>query len=245
MTVRAIPLPKYYQIAEGLREQITSGRLKPNDQIPTEEALCHQYKVSRGTVQQAIRQLVQDGLIRRERGRGTFVNVLAKPESTFFTLTSFAQDMRRQGRVPATQLLIAEQISASYDVAEQLQLPIGEPVLHIVRLRLADGQPVAYETRYLAHALCPTLLEHDLEEESIHWLLVSHYQIPLVRMTHTVEIQSLTPSQAQILQVQAGTRTFFVDRLTYTTNKDEKVPAVWFQAIYRQDNYDLQAQFLT
>ena len=242
MAKRVIPLPKYYQIAEGLREKITTGELKPNDQIPTEELLCQQYKVSRGTVQQAIRQLVRDGLIRRERGRGTFVNLLTKPESTFFTLTSFAQDMQRQGRIPTTQLLIAEQIPASYDVAERLQLPIGEPVLHIVRLRLANNQPVAYETRYLAQVLCPTLLEHDLEKESIHWLLVSHYQIPLVRMTHTVEIQALTPSQADLLQVQAGTRAFFVDRLTYTTNQEEKIPAVWFQAIYRQDNYDLQAQ---
>ena len=239
-----IPLPKYYQIAQGLREQIASGRLKPNDQIPTEEALCHQYKVSRGTVQQAIRELVRDGLIRRERGRGTFVNQLPKPHSTFFTLISFAQDMQRQGRVPSTKVLTAEQRSASPDVAERLGLAIGEPVLVIVRLRLADGQPVAYETRYLASALCPRLLDHDLESESIHWLLVSHYQIPLVRMTHTVEIQSLTPSQAQMLHVQDGTRAFFVDRLTYTTEQDEKVPAVWFQAIYRQDNYDLQAQVL-
>ncbi|MGB0389277.1 MAG: GntR family transcriptional regulator [Ardenticatenaceae bacterium] len=240
-----IPLPKYYQIAEGLREQITSGRLKPNDQIPTEEALCRQYQVSRGTVQQAIRELVRDGLIRRERGRGSFVNQLPKPQSTFFTLTSFAQDMRRQGRVPTTQLLTAEQIPAPRDVAERLGVAVGESLLHIVRLRLADGQPVAYETRYLASALCPTLLEHDLEEESIHWLLVSHYQIPLVRMTHTVEIQALSAPQAEMLQVQAGTRAFFVDRLTYTTEQEQKVPAVWFQAIYRQDNYDLQAQFLT
>ena len=245
MGSRAIPLPKYYQIAEDLREQIRRGRLKPHDQVPTEEALCHQYHVSRGTVQQAIRQLVQDGLIRRERGRGTFVNPLPKAQSTFFTLTSFAQDMRRQGRVPTTKLLRAEEIAAPANVAERLQLPVGSPVLHIVRLRLADGQPVAYETRHLAAALCPTLLEHDLEEESIHWLLVSHYQIPLVRMTHTVEIQVLTAPQAEMLQVQAGTRAFFVDRLTYTTAQDQKVPAVSFQAIYRQDNYDVQAQILT
>lgn len=245
MAARAIPLPKYYQIAQGLREQMTSGRLKPNDQIPTEEALCHQYKVSRGTVQQAIRQLVQDGLIRRERGRGTFVNSLAKAQSTFFTLTSFAQDMQRQGRLPTTKVLTAEEIPAPPEVAERLELVVGSPVLHIVRLRLADRQPVAYETRYLASALCPTLLEHELEGQSIHCLLVSHYQIPLVRMTHTVEIQVLTAPQAELLQVQAGTRAFFVDRLTYTSEQDKKVPAVWFQAIYRQDNYDLQAQFLT
>ena len=244
MAPRAIPLPKYYQIAEDLHKQITGGLLKANDQIPTEKALCCQYNVSRGTVQQAIRQLVQDGLIRRERGRGTFVNSLPKADSTFFTLTSFGQDMRRQGRIPTTQLLTAEQIPATSEIAQRLQLTVGESVLHIVRLRLADGQAVAYETRYLAHDLCPTLLDHDLEQDSIHWLLVSHYQIPLVRMTHTVEIQQLTPTQAQLLEVKAGTRAFFVDRLTYTSDQDKKVPAVWLQAIYRQDNYDLQAQFL-
>jgi GntR family transcriptional regulator len=242
ITLRAGPIPKYYQLAEILRQQITSGLLTPGDQIPTEESLRQTHNVSRGTVREAIRLLLEEGLIRREQGRGTFVNT-AYPESNLFTLTSFDEDMRRQGRQPSTQLLTVEVIPATAEVAEHLELAVEVEVIHIVRLRLADGQPVAYETRYLAKWLCPELLDEDLQNTSIHWLLIYKYEIPLVRMTHSVEIVPLTPKQIKLLQAPPDTPAFSVDRLTYTEKEGRKYPAVWFQAVYREDNYNFKARF--
>ncbi len=237
------PLPKYYQLAAILRQQIDTGLFDPNDQLPTEDALCQTHQVSRGTVREAIRLLLEEGLIRREQGRGTFVN-LARPESTLFSLSNFAEDMRRQNRHPATHVLETEIIPATAEIAQRLELRPGEPVLHIVRLRLADGQAVVYETRYLAQSLCPDLLAEALERNSIHRLLIEKYQIPLVRMTHTVEICHLSGEQAQLLQTQPGATAFAVDRLTYTSKNEQKIPAVWFQALYREDNYNFRARFM-
>ena len=168
--------PKYIQLSALLRDQIERGELQPGDQIPTEDALGEKYRVSRGTVRQAIAILVNQGLIRREQGRGTFVNApLAGP--TFFTLTSFNDDMRRQDRQPDTRLLTAETVPASDEVSRRLAITQGEPCMHIVRLRLADNKPVAREIRYLAHSLCPSLLDDDLEAESIHSLLIHKYRM--------------------------------------------------------------------
>lgn len=244
MSIKSGPIPKYYQLAEILRHQIDSGMLNPEHQLPTEETLCQTHRVSRGTVREAIRLLIEDGLIRREQGRGTFVNA-TQPEATPFTLSSFDEDMRRQNRRPATRVLMAEVIPATLEVANRLELTVGEPIIHIVRLRLADNQPVVYETRYLAQSLCPQLLDEDLRTTSVHWLLIYKYHIPLVRMVHTVEICHLSAEQAHLLQAQPGIAAFSVDRLTYTIARERTIPAVWFQALYREDNYQIDARFQT
>jgi GntR family transcriptional regulator len=129
-------------------------------------------------------------------------------------------------------------------VTERLALTTGEPVIHITRLRLADDQPVAFECRHLAQSLCPQLIDDDLEQESIHWLLIHKYNLPLIRATHTMEARILSPEEAELLQVRAGAAAFFVDRLTYTVHDDRgERPAVWYQALYRGDEYHFKAEF--
>lgn len=236
------PLSKYYQLTQILRKRIQSGELKPGDQIPVEDALCREYGVSRGTVRQAISRLVQQGLVSRHQGRGTFVNA-PRLGPAFFTLTSFDEEMREQHRRPSTQLLALEVTPAISTIAERLELTVGEPVIHIVRLRLADDQPVVHETRYLAQALCPDLVNDDLEAESVHSLLIHKYSIPLVRTIHTVEARTLSPEETRLLQVEPGTAAFFVDRLTYTTSDKGDCPAVLYQAIYRGDDYQFKVVF--
>lgn len=241
MVLDTSPIPKYYQLAEMIRQQITEGVLQPGDQLPAEEILSQTHSVSRGTVREAIRILAKDGLLRREQGRGTFVARPKAPEATFFTLSSFDEDMQHQNRQPSSQVLHADVISAPPEVAERLKINENEPTLRIVRLQLADGQPVVHETRYLAQSLCPGLFSEDLESNSIHWLLIKKYNIPLVRMTHTVEAGSLSKAQSELLQAEPGATAFFVDRLTYTEKNGLKIPAVWFRAVYREDNYHIQA----
>jgi GntR family transcriptional regulator len=235
-----LPVPKYYQIAVSLRQQITSGKLKPSDQIPTEESLCAEFGVSRGTVQKAIQLLMDEGLIVREQGRGSFVTT-AVNSSNYFSLASFDDEMRRQQRKPSTRLLNFEEKPVSAEIGERLQLPPHSEVFHIERLRLANKQPVAYENRILAKSLCPQLADEDLENQSIHWLITQKYKIPLVRLVHTVERQPLDAYQAGVLETAVGSMAFVVDRLTFTTDGSEKIPAVLFQAAYREDNYYLQA----
>lgn len=233
-------LSKYIQIADALRGRISSGEYQENDQLPNEEALCIQFNASRGTVREAIRLLVDEGLLRREQGRGTFVNRMQR--SGMFTLTSFDEEMLRQNRMPSTKLLTAEVIPASAEVAAQLDIPRDDPVIHIVQLRLADGKPVARETRFLAHKLCPTLLDEDLVEESIHLLLVHKCNIPLVKIRHIVEIHDLSASDARLLMTAPKSLAFSVDRLSYTNLNGAISPAVWFQAVYRQEVYQFRAQ---
>jgi GntR family transcriptional regulator len=157
----------------------------------------------------------------------------------------FSEAMRRQNRIPTSHVLKAVTLPAPSVVAERLAIKTGEPAIHIVRLRLADSQPVVYEERYLAHSLCPQLMDEDLAENSIHTLIVFKYGVPLVKMTHTVEAGLLTAEQAAHLQANPGDNAFFVDRLTFTEVDGTRFPAVWFQGIYREGYFDLKAKLQT
>ena len=239
MQLQAGPVPRYHQLKEILQQRIRSGEFQPGDQFPTEERLCQEYELSRGTVRRAINILVDEGWLRREQGRGTFVT---PPSLTpvFFRLADFAEDMRARGLEPGTRVLKLHVIPASKEVAARLELTPGEEVIESARLRLASGQPMAYEVRYLAYRLCPQLLEEDLEQESVHSLLIDKYNIPLIRACHTVEARVLSEEEARLLEVEPGSAGFFVDRVTYTTHDR---PVTWYRTLYRGDEYRFTAEF--
>ena len=239
--MQSFPVPKYFQLAEQLRNQITTGEVKAGDQLPTEELLCQQFGVSRGTVQKAIALLQKEGFVYREQGRGTFVRI-NQPSTSLLTISNFDEEVHRQNRTPTTKLVTAQTEPATEQLASRLKIKASSPVIYIARLRLADNQIIAYEERYLSQMLCPQLLEEDLENHSIHWLLVHKYQIPLVRLEHTVEIGQLSQSQAEQLKAKPNSDALFIDRLTFTEKGGTRFPAVWYQAIYREDKYSMEAR---
>ena len=239
MQIRPGLVPRYYQLKQILEKRIQLGEFQPDDQFPTDESLCDEYRLSRGTVRRAIDMLVDEGRLRRQQGRGTFVTVpLLVP--VFFRLSSFNEEMRQRGRTPATQVLHLKVVPASEPVAVDLELALGEEVIEISRLRLADGQPMALETRYLAYKICPDLLNEDLEKQSIHSLLIDKYNIPLIRARHMIEARVLTTREAEVLQVSPGSAGFFVSRVTYTLNDR---PVTRYHIVYRGDEYRFTAEF--
>ena len=114
-------------------------------------------------------------------------------------------------------------------------------MIKVERLRYADGVAVVHETRYLAEVLCPALVNEDLSAKSIHHLLIDKYSIPLVKMMHTIEMHRLTQSEARLLDAEPDAPAFFVDRVTYTHEDEHNRPAVWYRAIYRADEFQLNA----
>ncbi|MCK4727089.1 MAG: GntR family transcriptional regulator, partial [Anaerolineales bacterium] len=118
-------LPFYQQLYEILHGKILRGDWQPGDMIPPESELIDSYQVSRNTVRQVLDMLVNEGLIYRQRGRGSFV---AHPtlEQTMTRIVSFTEDMHQRGFNPGTRVLSATLISAEDDNADKLQMPPGE-----------------------------------------------------------------------------------------------------------------------
>lgn len=165
---RSGPVPLYHQIARRIQEAIEHGDLPPGSRLENEIKLAEQLGLSRPTIRRAIQELVNDGLLVRRRGVGTQVvhgRVRRKVE-----LTSLYDDLQRSHQNPSTQLLLHEIIAPPDEIAEALAIAPGSEVLHIKRLRLADGVPFALLENYLP----PRFLDitaADLEQRGLYQLL--------------------------------------------------------------------------
>ncbi len=229
MKLMAGVLPKYRQLLQILRMQILDGRLAPGARLPTEEELMRTYGLARGTVRRAIEQLSAEGLVYTSQGSGTYVSA-AHPNAVPFRFTACAPAEEHRFRV-----LAKEVVPAGLPVAERLVVPLGEPLIHIARLRLAGETVLSFTERFLPQALCPGLLDEDLTQPSIHDLLVARSELPLLRATLEIEAQMLGPADAALLQAEPGTLAVVVSRTTYTAPNR---PAVWYRGLYR-DSYCL------
>jgi GntR family transcriptional regulator len=231
-------LPRYLRLADELRTWIRASGLPPRAKLPTEAELCARYGFSRGTVVRALELLERQGLIAREQGRGTFV-APPRPVHGTFRILDFSEDMRARGKTPGTRVLRVGVERPTAELAARLRLPRGERVIRIERLRLADGDPMALETRYLAYSTCPELLGEDLERESIHRLLIEKYRLPLVRAQYTISAAVLDARDAALLATAPGTPGFRVERLTFTVGDR---PVTWMVSLYRGDQYRFTAE---
>ncbi len=235
-------MPKYVQVMEIIKDDIQRQVLLADDQLPNEDELAAKYQMSRGTIRKAIAELQHMGLVRKEQGRGTFVNAL-KPVLNGFSLVEFDQSIRQQNRMPSTQTITFEIIPATKSLAEKLAVKSDTALIHLVQLRLADNIPLVYEERYFDQALCPNITLEEIEKYSIHWLLVEKYQIPLIRLMHNIEIADLPTDKFELFGLRQSVSVFAVDRLSYTRINGDIRPAVCYQALYRADDYQFHAQF--
>ena len=139
--VRADGVPIYIQIRESLRADITGGTLKRGEQLPSENELAAKYSVSRMTIRQSIEELVDEGLLYRRHGIGTFV-AFPHLQRDHTRLTNFFDKAESEGVKVQVKLLSLDVIPAAPRVAEALDLPEGSQVIRVKTLRYADGEPV-------------------------------------------------------------------------------------------------------
>src|SRR5580765_6838250 len=177
-----------------LIEQLAVG-----EAIPSERQLSSDIGVSRLTVRAALDDLVREGLLVRRRGSGTFVS---EPKiAQELTMTSFTDDMRRRGLVPASRTLELNTVSAGARLGRLLHLSPSEPVMVAKRLRLADRETMAIEELHVREALVPGLSAADLEERSFYELLHDRYGIALVSGVQTVEPTVTNEEESELLGV--------------------------------------------
>ncbi len=235
MIVRNSMMPYYYQLYDILRKQILAGIWKPGDMLPTETELLEQYELSRTTVRQSLDMLVNDGLIYRQRGRGTFVSH-PTIEQGLLRIISFTEDMRQRQMEPHTVVLSSDLIPAPDDIAEALQVAPGEEVANLERLRLADAEPMSLETSYLLHRLCPGVLRYDYAVRSLRHTLASEYDLHLVYASQKIRAVTASRKQAQVLSVEPGAALLFIERISYT---EQHVPVEFLRTYHRGDRYTL------
>jgi DNA-binding GntR family transcriptional regulator len=135
-----------------LRQAIARGTFRPGAQLPTESELCQMLGVSRTVVREALRVLEEDGLVARRHGVGTFVrdHPILKNLNFNFGITEMIESA---GMASGTSYLEIRSESADQEIAEQLRVPVGTPLVTVERVRTADGRPVVYSLDTLPESL--------------------------------------------------------------------------------------------
>jgi GntR family transcriptional regulator len=180
--------------------------------------------------------LVNEGLIYRERGRGTFV---AQPtvEQGLVRIVNFTEDMRQRGLTASSKVISAELIPAPEDIAEKLCFPVGEELGMLKRLRLGNDEPMSVEESYFIHRFCPGFLtRHDYSVTSLREAMQEDYGIHWLRATQVIRAVSSTRELAQLLKIPARVALLFVERVTYN---DQDIPVEFLRVYYRGDRYTL------
>jgi GntR family transcriptional regulator len=223
--------PLYSRIQEHIAELILTGKLAPDVKLQSERDFSEDLGVSRVTVRRAITELVNEGLLERKQGSGTYV---ARPKVTYEAgeLANYVDAMRRRNIATASQLLEFEQVAASRRLAEALEIEIGDPVYRVAILRLANRVPVVLERDFVSCARLPRLEEWDLEKSSIQDLLTDAYRITPGRISQTVEAVVATDTVAQQLRVAEGFPLLMLTRIILGNRQD---PVVYSQDFLRGD----------
>ncbi|MEU4562141.1 GntR family transcriptional regulator [Actinoplanes sp. NPDC023936] len=199
-------VPRYFRIEQALRARIAQSR--PHDPLPSEPELAREFGVSRMTARAAVTQLVNDGLVYRAPGRGTFVAVPAGPRRAD-NLIRLSEEIRKQGRKPSARVLLAELRPPTAVEATRLRLRDGD-VVAIHRVRLADDEPIAFERAIYPGALA-ALLDVDVSG-SVHEAIVGLGRTP-TRGTATLTAQPATEEDARELGVPVGAALLVEERL--------------------------------
>jgi len=207
-------VPLYQQLVDKLAAQIRRGELRPGDRVPSEREIAERLNVSRTTARLAVEELVASGLVYREQGRGTFVAASAR--NSVLGFASFSEDIRARGLKPGSRILAQELIDGDEAIHELLNLPPGEKVLRLVRLRLADSKPVAIQTAWLPARIVPGLEKRDLTNQSLFTILRQEYYIYPAWTEAELEAVEAEPPQAHLLGIAAGDPVLVVRGLTYT-----------------------------
>jgi len=209
--------PLYHQIKQHLLVQLNDGQLKAGDMLPSEAQLSAEFNVSRITVRRALKELIQQGILYTQQGKGTFAaHGLIREMSGF---RSFSEDIRSKGLRPSSQVLRFEKVPAEVEVAAHLKIETEEQIYLIQRIRLADDQPVAFETAYLPASLFPNLTKYDLSQ-SLYQLLAEQFHVYPAWADAEIQATSATAEVAQALRMRAGEPVLLAHRLSYTESFD-------------------------
>ena len=204
----------YLKLSDMLAEQIMDGTLPEGSLLPSERELCQIHGISRTTVRQALQDLSQKGYSRAIHGKGTVV-VRPQIRQELRSIYSFDEDMRRLGKHPETQIMDFVKIVPTGNIAAMMQLPLGESVYRIMRLRLVDNEPMLLETNYLPCDRFPEFTRQMLENQSLYRVLTSKYGLNMDVAEETFEPILLRPMEAQMLHIGQGALGMLVERISY------------------------------
>ena len=181
-------MTKYEKIAQDIRNNIMNGKYKINQQLPLEKEMCDHYNVSRITIKKAVDELVNDGLVVKRRGAGTFVKDLDSTEAKELTMSrqfSGFSDEHKENSVKS-KIIKFEVINPTAEIADKLRITTEDFVYHIIRVRYSDDLPMVVEYTYMPISLIPGI-KNDVLEKSIYSYIQNSLKLKIKSAHRTIK----------------------------------------------------------
>ncbi len=217
------PVPINEQIANWMRNNIQSGLWKENHQLISETELAKALTVSRGTVRKAIETLIEEKLLTRIHGKGTFVKkkVVLKHDP-YWRLSGFSRDLISRGIPYSTEVLLKEVIKPDLQIAQFLAIDPHQPIYHMQRLRKIQNQPVLLIENHIIYERCQGVESIDFNHKQLYITLENQFNIHFSWARRTYQATTADKNLSKILDVKIGSPLMYLEEL-YHDDKDEPV----------------------
>ncbi|WP_180987484.1 GntR family transcriptional regulator [Arthrobacter sp. AFG20] len=236
---RLSPTPLHVQLEEAIKDQIANEECKPNTKIPSENEFSVKYGLSRMTVRAVITRLMQQGLVYRVPGKGTFV---AEPKiaNRPHLMVGIQQQLDEMGVPSKVQVLSVSRLEAPGRIRKELNLGPGEVVFRVERLRTVNGEPLSIHLSYIPASLCPDLDRKNLEAVQLRDVLKAEYGLRSDRIVTGVETALASEGDAHLLQVKPG---FTLLQMEETNYDESGAPFEYCHNLYRGDKMKVSYEF--
>jgi GntR family transcriptional regulator len=227
--------PKYLQLSDWLRGMIEKGRYTLGERLPSEVELAHMFNLNRNTVRQAIQQLVNEGLVLKKNGIGTFVTsrVDDKVQYSLKNIMSITDEFNKLGIEQRTVTLSKKVITTTDDLVEKLMLGNDQRAVQIKRIRYGNGIPLVLERSYLSYREYKRILSMDIPD-SLYKTLIDVFGVTLKRSIQTLRSIQLSDKDAQLLEVEAGFPATLQESIIYDQNN---ITVELLHSCYRGDKF--------
>ncbi len=236
---RESPVPYYYQLREIIRNEMVGNRLVPGDMLPSERELSEGFGVSRPTVREALDSLVLGGLLRREKGVGTFVADPKFQERWSGPVVGFSDSLQTQGLALSPRVLSLSVVSPDAQVREDLFLGSEEKVIALRRLRSIAAEPILVTESFLPESLFPGLADVDFTSEGLYQTLRTKYGAKIVRVRRAIESVGATDEIARLLGLAPGGPVMYIENTAYS----ERGPIEFYFAWRRGDRSRFEFEY--
>jgi len=222
-------IPLYLQLKQAITEEINRGTYLPGEKLPTEMELCDTYKVSRITVRKAVLDLVEEGVLIRQQGKGTYVK-RPKLQRELVSVSGFSEDMVSSGNTPHNEILSYQIKAASRNISEKLNIPLGCNVLELKRMQYLEKQNLSLEITTYSLDLFPNL-ENQLKQHkdiSMHRILKENYDVVPAYGDKVVNVTFASAEEAELLKCTVSDPLFEIEKIAYNNEK----LAIYYSLIY-------------
>jgi GntR family transcriptional regulator len=233
---REYPHRLYFQLCEIMKKKIEKNEWELDAQIPTEEELCKIYSVSRSTVRTAISELVREGYLTRQQGKGTFVKKQMSDELSM--LTSFRELMLEPGISFSTKILSQTTMMPIGNLSAILNIPPDKHTIYIKRLTVVGDKPVMIQEIYIPLYVCPQLLKEDIVDNSLFGIF-RKCKINISLIKNNFGITYVSPTDAKLFGLAKGSPVLLLEQIFFSG----ETQVMYMRSLKKPDTFGLSIEF--